>query len=134
MPAGAYRHRVLLENPGEPQPDGDGGYTEGWSPLDPSIVDVSIQAASTRDLERVTGGTVVATASHLIRMRFHPGVNTETRITFRGRHFAVDSVQNVEERDVALIVICTEIKDASPLDVAAAEAPTGGPTPPPSWT
>jgi head-tail adaptor len=110
-PVGTYRHRVSLENPTGNVPDGDGGFTNGYAPLDPPVVDASIQAASARDLERVTAGTVLATATHLVRMRFHPGVTVLTRLTFKGRVFEVQSVQNVDERDIALILICAEILD-----------------------
>jgi head-tail adaptor len=116
MAIGAYRHRIRLENPGPPVMDGYGGYTDGWLPLNPveadgSNADASIEAASARDLERITAGTVAATATHLVRMRFHPDVTTNTRIVFRDRVLEIQSVQNVEERDIALILICAERRD-----------------------
>jgi len=42
--------------------------------------------------------------------RFHPGINTKTRVTFDdGRIFHVDSVINREERDVELVLTCREV-------------------------
>ena len=32
---GARSHLVTLENPGEPVPDGDGGFTSAWEALAP---------------------------------------------------------------------------------------------------
>lgn len=117
---GVYRHRIGLANPGKAIPDGDGGYTEVWTPLDPPQVDASIQAASSMDLERLTGGSVLTTATHLVRLRFHPQVTTATRITFGARTFEVQSAQNVDERDVALLLICVELKAHEPPPVIAA--------------
>jgi SPP1 family predicted phage head-tail adaptor len=107
---GAYRHRVTLEQPGDPVPDGEGGYTETFAPLDPPTWDCSIQAATLRDLERQIAGTIQASATHLVRGRYHPGITTETRILFEGRQLAVQSVQNVEERDLETVLVCGEIK------------------------
>lgn len=118
MGIGVYRHRIGLSNPGAAIPDGYGGYTEGWTPLDPPQVDASIQSASATDLERLTGGTVLTTATHLVRTRFHPQITTATRITFGARTFDVQSAQNVDERDVALLLICVELKAPQPPDDA----------------
>lgn len=109
MTIGAYRHRVSVSNPSGYVPDGDGGYTSGYAPATPPVIDASIQAATARDLERVTAGTVMATATHLIRCRFHPEITTASRLTFKGRTFEVQSVQNVDERDIALVLICAEV-------------------------
>src|SRR5262245_24734311 len=38
IPTGHMTKRVTLANPGPPQPDGDGGYTEGWQDLSPASV------------------------------------------------------------------------------------------------
>jgi head-tail adaptor len=81
---GEYRHRVTLENPGDPVPDGDGGYTETSIPLDPPDWDCSIQAASTRDLESIGAGTVLSQATHLLKGRYHPGITTESRVLIGG--------------------------------------------------
>jgi Concanavalin A-like lectin/glucanases superfamily/Phage head-tail joining protein len=81
---GEYRHRVTLGNPGNPVPDGDGGYTETFAPLDPPEWDCSIQAASTRDLESIGAGTVLSQATHLLKGRYHPGITTESRVLIGG--------------------------------------------------
>lgn len=126
MPIGAYRHRVAVSNPGGYTPDSDGGFTSGYAPADPPVVDCSIQAATVRDMERVTAGTVLTTATHLIRCRFHKGITTATRLTFKGRTFEVQSVQNVDERDIALVLICAEVVAPG----VAGAVSTAMPTPP----
>jgi head-tail adaptor len=114
MDIGQLRHRVTLTNPGTPVADGDGGYTETFTALSPATVSAAIKPATARDLERVAGGTVMSTASHLITMRFHPGVTTETKVAWTtkdGRtHTAnVTGVQNTDERSIELVLTCVEV-------------------------
>lgn len=106
---GQYRHVVALDAPGTPIPDGDGGYTEGWSPLDPPVWDCAITAATARDLETLGAGTVLAQASHVVRGRYHGGITTETRLTFEGRTLNVIYVANRDERSIETHLICAEV-------------------------
>jgi SPP1 family predicted phage head-tail adaptor len=107
---GTFRHLVTLEAPGDPVPDGSGGYTEGWAPLTPAAWHCAIEAATAADLERLIAGTAQTTATHLVRGRFHPGITTATRITFRGRVLEVQSVQNDAERNLTLTLVCAEVQ------------------------
>lgn len=105
-------HRITLQNPSgepEPDPDGEGGYTQPYAALNPPAVNARIAPATAADLERVAAGTVVATASHIVTMPYHPQVTTETRITFNGRTFYVQGVTNPEERNVETIALCQEV-------------------------
>ena len=106
---GRKRHLVSLSNPGTPMPDGEGGSTSAPVPLDPPTMYAEIKPATARDLERNTAGTVMATASHLITMDYHPGVTTQTRIAFNGRTLLVTGVANPEERNVELILTAEEV-------------------------
>jgi head-tail adaptor len=103
------RHKVRLQNPGPPVSDGEGGYTQSWTDLTPATWDCSIDPATARDLERVTAGTTLATASHVVRGRYHPGITTATRILFGARTLYVNGVANPEERNVETIALCQEI-------------------------
>ena len=107
--AGRRRHLVTLEDPGPPVADGDGGWAESWLPLDPSPVWAAITPATARDLERISAGTIIATASHVVILRYHPGVTTQTRITHEGRIFQVTGIANPEERDRELVLVCVEV-------------------------
>lgn len=109
MAVGSYRHKVLLQEPGPAVPDGDGGFTQTWTNLTPAIWDCSIEPATARDLERVTSGTVLSTATHVLKGRHHPGITTQTRITFKTRVFEVSGVSNPEERDIETVVIAEEL-------------------------
>jgi|SRR5262245_55307440 len=110
---GERPHKVTFQNPGEPVPDGQGGYTEGWTDLDPPSMFVQIRPASVADLERVASGTVTSSATHLVTGPFHPGVTTKTRVTFtdrsgRARELAVAGIVNPEERNIEMILLCEE--------------------------
>jgi SPP1 family predicted phage head-tail adaptor len=116
MDIGALRHRIVLENPGTPVPDGDGGFTQTWQPLFPSPVWASVAPASSRDLERVGArservgeGSAISTATHIVMMRYHSGVTTKTRITFHGRTFNVTGVANPDERNIETVALAVEV-------------------------
>jgi SPP1 family predicted phage head-tail adaptor len=102
-------HRVTLQNPGPPVADGHGGFTQSWTDLVPPAVSAKIAPATATDLERVTAGTVIATATHVVTMPYHPQVTTLTRVLFNGRQFSVTGVSDPEERHVETIAICKEI-------------------------
>lgn len=137
---GRTRHLVALDEPGPPVPDGDGGWTEGSVPLNPPAWYCSIEPASAYNVEREVAGTVSATASHLLKGRFHPGISPTTRIWFtdlhRGgkvRRFNVESVRSVDENGEQLVVLCSEVIE-NPNTSAATEAPQPTPVPPPAWS
>jgi len=90
---------VTFEGPGDPVPDGEGGYTQAWTPLAPPTWYVRIRPATARDAEKVTAGTVITHVSHIVHGRFHPGVTTRTRMLFKGHIYQITSVVNLEERD-----------------------------------
>lgn len=102
-------HRVTLQNPGPSVPDGDGGFNQTWFDLAPAAMSAKIAPATAADLERVAAGTVIATASHIVTMPYHPQVTTQTRIIFNGRTLFVKGVSNPEERNVETVAICQEV-------------------------
>lgn len=108
-------HRVTLQAPAAAVPDGDGGYTQGWTALDPPAIFVSIRPATAKDLERLAAGTVIATASHVITGPYHPQVTTATRIVFGTRVFQVTGVSNPDEGGVEMILLCVELLGAAPV-------------------
>lgn len=108
-PIGQRRHFVSLQNPGAAVPDGDGGYTQAWTALDPAEMYVSIVPATAKDLERVTAGTVLSMASHVVTGPYHSGVTTKTRITFGTRTLNVLGVMNPEERNIETVMLAAEV-------------------------
>lgn len=107
--AGLRRHYVTLGIPGPAVSDGDGGYTTTDVPLSPAGLYAQITPATASDLERLAAGTVIATATHVVRMPYHAGITTQTVITFSGRRFAVTGVSNPEERNLETIVTAVEV-------------------------
>ena len=105
---GERPHRVTFENPGAAVPDGDGGFTQTWTACVPPMLWMRITAATVGEIERVVGGTVIATATHLFTGPFHKEVTTQTRCTFEGRTFEVGRVTDREERHVEMVLVCTE--------------------------
>lgn len=108
MNSGALRHLVTLEN-STPAADGDGSYVPVYAELSPARVWASIEPATARDLERVAAGTVISSATHLLRCWYHPQITTQTRITYGSRLFSVVGVQNVEERSRELVIAAVEV-------------------------
>ena len=87
MGIGAYRHAVTLDSP--------------VGPLDPPTWDCSIVGTGMQVVEGITG--------RVLRGRYHPGINLETRVTFNGRTLQVQNVEDVEERHIELVVTCAEV-------------------------
>jgi len=127
-------HRVSLTGPGGvPVPDGDGGFTVTAAALDPPAVWAQITPATAADLERLAAGTVLASATLLVTMPFHAGVNTNTQLAwtdaFLRPHAAnVVGVVNVDERCRELIVGAVEIlTSAGPLPPVVDASPPAEP-------
>lgn len=109
MTTDAYRHTVVLQNPGPAVPDGDGGSTQSWTDLAPRTWKCSIEPATAKDLERITSGTVLATATEILKGRHRADVTTQTRVIFGGRVLSVTGVGNPEERNITLELACVEV-------------------------
>jgi head-tail adaptor len=106
---GQFRHVVSLLQPGAGTPDPDGGWGgDAWDPLDPPTWHCSIQAASLRDLQRLSGGVLSTTATHVLRGRYHPQLTRTARIYFGTRVFDVESVHDQDERRIEVEVIAHE--------------------------
>jgi SPP1 family predicted phage head-tail adaptor len=102
-------HRMMFQNPGPAGPDGDGGFTQSWTDCAPPALFVSIVDATAALLERVAGGTVIATATHIVSGPYHPQVTTQTRAVFDGRTFQVGNVIDREQRHQEMVLVCTEL-------------------------
>ena len=90
MPAGQRDKRVTLDAPGTPVADADGGFLDGYTPLNPPDVYAAIVPVSARDQERAFAGTVLATATHddhaaVSPRRDHRDAGAATSIARRGR-------------------------------------------------
>ncbi len=110
MSAGARRHLVRLQIAAGQTPDGEGGFVDDWDDLQPAEVYASIVPATARELGRYFAGTVLATASVLVTVPYHPGVTANTtRVRFGARVLRVLGFADPEERHIETIMACQEL-------------------------
>ena len=108
--AGDLVHVLTLEGPaGPPRPDGHGGSTVDWVPLDPPWVFAAIVTPGTRGVEKLAGDTAISLASEDVVMRYHAGVTTKTRIRFGARLLQVIGVKNPGGLETATVATVAEI-------------------------
>lgn len=96
---GELRQVVTLSNPGTPVPDGDGGFTQVYVPLDPPEWRCAIQKATVRSAEQHFASTVIAHATHIVNGRYHPGIDTQTRMVWTDRSGAVHTANVIDVDD-----------------------------------
>lgn len=111
---GELRQVVTLSNPTTVSPDGDGGYVQAYTPLDPATWRCAIEKASTQAAERFFAGSVIAQSSYILTGRFHAGITTQTRMVWVDRagvtHTAnVLDVVDTEGAGVELKALVSEI-------------------------
>jgi head-tail adaptor len=94
MNPGALRHYVRLDDP-----------VEDGTPVvfNPDYVWASILPAA-------PGAFDENKTTHIVTMRYHPQVTFNTRILHRDRQLFVRGIQNVEERNLELVLLCEEVK------------------------
>lgn len=94
MNPGLLRHVVTLDDP-----------IEDGTPVvfAPDTVYAAVQPAapSAFDEQKTT---------HIVTIRYHPQVTFNTRITHAGRHLYVRGIQNTDERNIELVLLCEEVK------------------------
>jgi len=92
-------------------PDGDGGFTVQPVHLTPYEVQASIlPAGGSRAYERPIAGTVQATATHDVVIRYHPEITQKTRVLFGTRVLQVVAIVNPDEtRNSEQVLLCTEV-------------------------
>lgn len=106
---GEYVHLVSVATAGPTTDDPEGGFVETWVPLDPPAWYCSIVPATLDNLERISGGGLTATATHVLRGRYHPQLSADCRITFGARILSVSSVHDPDNTRAALTVIAHEV-------------------------
>jgi hypothetical protein len=89
MGIGAYRHVVTLTDLNPAQV------------LDPSTWHCALQSAATQVVDGLQ--------AFFVRGRYHPGITLETQLQFEGRTFQVQSITDVDERHVELVLMCVEV-------------------------
>lgn len=107
--SGARHHRVTVQQPGAPVPDGGGSFTVTWIDAVPPTWQVAITSPSGSALEHAALGTTLTTATHVIRGPYRPDITTATQLRFGARTFQIDGVRDADERHGELEVTCREV-------------------------
>lgn len=106
-PAGTLRHQLTLTGPKVVVADGAGGYTESHAII--ATVWGDLEPVTSMNLERVFGGKLQGEATLVATIRYRSDVTLSGRIIFGARTFEIVGLQNPGERNVTLLLACTEM-------------------------
>lgn len=105
MRAGKLRHRVDVET--FTSSTGDRGQEQGsWGALYSNVF-ASIETLNGREREQAQ--QLIAEADTKVVLRYHSGISTEDRITFNNRIFNIGHINNIDQRNIELVLTCTEV-------------------------
>lgn len=105
---GEMRRPVDFLDPGTERND-DGSFPEPVPFL--TGIDAKIEALSGRELYKAQ--QIVTEVSHRVTIRFRRGLSTRMLILFRGRKFQIQAIQDPDEAEVELRILCVERNDGA---------------------
>ena len=110
--AGRLRHYATVQNPAYGEPDARGQVHESWQTVYGNVPS-EILTMSGRELELAK--QIVPQATTKITMRYHSSVTNKSRIVWQGNVYNVEYVDNVQQRNLVLVLTCThDIKNSVP--------------------
>lgn len=100
--AGDLRHRIDIQEL-QVTKGSSGGVQTAWTPL---LIDVPAQVINQSGTEKqaTSHGGTAAVATTLFRIRYEPGISELMRIIYDGKHYNIQHINNVGERDVVLAI------------------------------
>lgn len=101
---GKLRHRIIIQYIDEAKTDSQGNPLENWNVL--KEVWASIEPVRGREVYDIK--MVQLEVTHRIIIRYISGLSTKYRILFGDRIFNIDSIINVNERNIYLELMCIE--------------------------
>ena len=107
--AGRMRKRVVIEfndNTTAEAITGDGQPEDNWREF--ATRWASVEPIETSGREFREAANVAEDVTHVLRLRYLPGVTAKHRVMFGIREFEIESVVNVEERGRETVLICRE--------------------------
>lgn len=110
MKAGDLRHRITIQAPPEPEDVSQDNYGQekpGWSRF--AIVNAAIEPLSGREFWNAQ--QIQATQVTRIRIRYLAGVTERMRVVWGERKFNIQSIINMDERNIELQLMCVESRD-----------------------
>jgi SPP1 family predicted phage head-tail adaptor len=105
--SGQRLHQGLFQKPGPPVPDGT-GWVESWIDLPPAEF-ARITPATQASLEKITAGTTLSMATHILTIPYRIDLTTKVRFVYDGRNLSVLGIFDYEERHVQLNLVCAEV-------------------------
>lgn len=90
---GKMRHRVMIQTP-TAVPDGQGGNTTTWG----TFKEVWAELLPSAREETNYGGRIQVARSHVMNIRYLPGLKQDMRVTYQGRTFQIRGSFKVDER------------------------------------
>lgn len=115
IPLGDLKPGFTIEKPAKTG-DGEGGTVASWSTLANTFA--SLRSVP-RD-EQLGQGTVSAVRTSTVVLRYIAGVTTKCRLTYRGRVLEIASVENVDDDNAWLRLVCYEKEKKQPGEEAVA--------------
>ena len=108
MRAGTLRHTIAIQERTETS-DGMGGSTEAWTDV-AGMGSVPAAIWPMRGVERLDAMKLEFKEPRKIRIRYRSGIDTANRIYWsdKGKTFNIVSINNPDERNIYLEMICTE--------------------------
>ena len=103
--AGLLRHRVVIQTLSTAK-DAIGGDAETWTRL--ATVWAEVKPLSAR--EALEAQRMTSTASHFITVRYRDDLAPNMRVVWRGRTFEISQVENLDGRDEAIRLWCSEVQ------------------------
>lgn len=108
LDAGKLSRQVTIQSPSTTQ-DEYGQPTQAWT--DVITTWAAIRAATSKEI--YAASSFVSQVSHIVLIRWRPGIQAKQRILYRDRVFEIQAISDPDERRVSLNLLCLEINGAS---------------------
>jgi SPP1 family predicted phage head-tail adaptor len=106
--AGELNRKITIRAPSESQ-DEYGQPAVSW--VDVLTTWASIRAATSKEVYAASG--FASQLSHVVTIRWRPGILAKQRILYRGRIFEIQAVSDPDESRINLNLLCLEIDGTS---------------------
>jgi len=98
------RHRITIQSRST-TPDAYGGQPTTWTDFAVNVA-AAIRPLSSREL--MAAQAVQAETSHMITIRYRPGIVAAMRAVYKGRYFNLATPLNTDERNIELVIPAVE--------------------------
>ena len=104
MNSGQLRHRIIIQVATEVQAATTGEVTKTWATW--QTVWASIEPISGREYWQAQ--QTHAELTHKLRIRYLPSLTVRHRVLFGTRVLEINAVQNLDERNIEMVLLCRE--------------------------